>query len=607
MCGIIGVVGKDKAEGLLLEGLRRLEYRGYDSAGIATLVNEKIDKRRASGKISNLSKLLKEKPLSGSIGIAHTRWATHGAPNENNAHPHANDKVAIVHNGIIENYIEIREELISKGHKFNTETDSEVIVHLISNYIDQGMNHISAVRKSIKKLEGAFALGILLAGKEDVLIAARQDSPLAIGYGKDEMYLGSDALALAPLTDRIVYLENKDMAVISIDGIKIFDENMNIIKREETKTLMSGKSVEKGGFKHYMLKEIHEQPTVIGETLKSFIDPHDRNIVFPEMNFDFKKIKKLTIVACGTSSYAAMVAKNWFEKYANIPTEVDIASEYRYRSHAQVDNEGLIVISQSGETADTLAALNNAKKRKLKTLAIINVIESSISRISDASVLTLAGPEIGVASTKAFTTQLATLACLVLFASDARKTMTNESIVKLVEDLLELPALTAEVLSIDKSLNKIAHQLKNVKDVLYVGRGISFPIALEGALKLKEISYIHAEAYAAGELKHGPIALVDEGVPVVALAPSDDLFSKTASNIEEVAARGARIILISDKEGIKKLSNTADITLEIPNSNSFILPILYSIPVQMLAYHTAVAKGTDVDQPRNLAKSVTVE
>ena len=382
---------------------------------------------------------------------------------------------------------------------------------------------------------------------------------------------------------------------------------MKIISREETKTLMSGKSVEKGGFKHYMLKEIHEQPTVIGETLKSFIDPHDRNIVFPEMNFNFKKIKKLSIIACGTSSYAAMVAKNWFEKYANIPTEVDIASEYRYRSHAHVENEGVIVISQSGETADTLAALINAKNRNLKTLAIINVIESSISRVADASVLTLAGPEIGVASTKAFTTQLATLACLVLFASDVRKTMPKESIVDLVEDLVELPALTAEVLSKDKSLNMIAQQLKNVKDVLYVGRGISFPIALEGALKLKEISYIHAEAYAAGELKHGPIALVDEGVPVVALAPSDDLFSKTASNIEEVSARGAKIILISDKEGINKLSKTAHITLEVPHSNAFILPILYSIPVQMLAYHTAVAKGTDVDQPRNLAKSVTVE
>ena len=469
------------------------------------------------------------------------------------------------------------------------------------------MDNISAVRESIKRLDGAFALGILLAGKEDILIAARQDSPLAIGYGKDEMYLGSDALALAPLTDRIVYLENKDMAVIRSNEIKIYDENMNSISREETKTLMSGKSVEKGGFKHYMLKEIHEQPTVIGETLKSFIDPHDRNIVFPEMNFDFKEIQKLSIIACGTSSYAAMVAKNWFEKYANIPTEVDIASEYRYRSHAHVDNEAVIVISQSGETADTLAALNNAKKRNIKTLAIINVMESSISRVADASVLTLAGPEIGVASTKAFTTQLATLACLVLFASDERKTMQKESIIQLVEDLIELPALTAEVLAIDKSLNKIAQQLKNVKDVLYVGRGISFPIALEGALKLKEISYIHAEAYAAGELKHGPIALVDEGVPVVALAPSDDLFSKTASNIEEVSARGAKIILISDKEGINKLSKTAHITLEIPNSNTFILPILYSIPVQMLAYHTAVAKGTDVDQPRNLAKSVTVE
>jgi len=607
MCGIIGVVGKNKAEALLLEGLRRLEYRGYDSSGIATLVNEKIDKRRASGKISNLSKLLKENPLAGSIGIAHTRWATHGAPNENNAHPHANEKVAIVHNGIIENYIELREELIAKGHNFYTETDSEVIVHLISEYIDEGLESILAVREALKKLDGAFALGILLAGKEDMLIAARQDSPLAIGYGKDEMYLGSDALALAPLTDRIVYLENLDMAEISMDGIKIFDEDMNIVTRQETKTLMSGKAVEKGGFKHFMLKEIHEQPTVIGETLKSFIDPHNRNIVFPKMDFDFTNIKKLSIIACGTSSYAAMVAKNWFEKYANIPTEVDIASEYRYRSHAHVENEAVIVISQSGETADTLAALNNAKKRNLKTLAIVNVLESSIARIADATVLTLAGPEIGVASTKAFTTQLATLACLTLYASECRKTLQKEIIVRLVEDLIELPALTAEVLTIDNSLNKIAQQLKNVKDVLYVGRGISFPIALEGALKLKEISYIHAEAYAAGELKHGPIALVDDGVPVVALAPSDELFTKTASNIEEVAARGAKIILISDKEGIKKLSNIAHITLEIPKSNEFVLPILYSIPVQMLAYHTAVIKGTDVDQPRNLAKSVTVE
>ena len=607
MCGIIGVVGKNKAEALLLEGLRRLEYRGYDSSGIATLVNQKIDKRRASGKISNLSKLLKEKPLAGSIGIAHTRWATHGAPNENNAHPHANEKVAIVHNGIIENYIELREKLIAKGHNFYTETDSEVVVHLISEYIDEGLDSIFAVRKALKELDGAFALGILLAGKEDILIAARQDSPLAIGYGKDEMYLGSDALALAPLTDRIVYLENLDMAEISRGGIKIFDEDMNIVTRQETKTLMSGKAVEKGGFKHFMLKEIHEQPTVIGETLKSFIDPHNRNIVFPKMDFNFTNIKKLSIIACGTSSYAAMVAKNWFEKYANIPTEVDIASEYRYRSHAHVENEAVIVISQSGETADTLAALNNAKKRNLKTLAIVNVLESSIARIADATVLTLAGPEIGVASTKAFTTQLATLACLTLYASECRKNLSKDIIIKLVEDLIELPALTAEVLTIESSLNKIAKQLKNVRDVLYVGRGSSFPIALEGALKLKEISYIHAEAYAAGELKHGPIALVDDGVPVVALAPSDELFAKIASNIEEVAARGAKIILISDKEGIKKLSNIAHITLEIPKSNEFVLPILYSIPVQMLAYHTAVIKGTDVDQPRNLAKSVTVE
>ena len=607
MCGIIGVVGKNKAQTLLLEGLRRLEYRGYDSSGIATLVRKKIEKRRASGKIFNLEKLLQKNPLPGSIGIAHTRWATHGTPNENNAHPHANDKVAIVHNGIIENYKDLREDLIAKGHNFDTETDSEVVVHLVSQCIDDGLDSINAVRKAIKKLDGAFALGILIAGEEDVLIAVRQDSPLAVGYGKDEMYLGSDALALSPLTDRIVYLENSDMAVISIKGIKIYDENMEIVKRPETKTLMSGKLVKKGGFKHFMLKEIHEQPTVIGETLKSFIDPHDRSIVFPSMDFDFSNIKKLSIVACGTSSYAAMVAKNWFEKYANIQTEVDIASEYRYRNHATVDNEAVIIISQSGETADTLAALYNAKTRNIKTLAIVNVLESSIARIADASVLTLAGPEIGVASTKAFTTQLATLACLVLYASEVKKTLSKDAVVKLVEDLIELPALTAEVLSVENSLNKIAHELKSVRDVLYVGRGVSFPIALEGALKLKEISYIHAEAYAAGELKHGPIALVDDGVPVVALAPSDELFSKTASNIEEVAARGAKIILISDKEGIKKLSNTAHVSLEMPKSSMFTLPILYSIPVQMLAYHTAVAKGTDVDQPRNLAKSVTVE
>tara|TARA_B100000686_G_scaffold105219_1_gene112393 strand:- start:106 stop:1929 length:1824 start_codon:yes stop_codon:yes gene_type:complete len=607
MCGIIGVIGKNNAESLLLEGLKRLAYRGYDSSGMATLVNNKIQKRRSIGKISNLENLLKESPLDGSVGIAHTRWATHGAPNEVNAHPHTNNKVAIVHNGIIENFKELRENLMENGHKFVTETDSEVIVHLISQFMDEDFDSFTAVRKALEKLQGAFALGILLAGREEILIAARKGSPLAIGYGKDEMYLGSDALALAPLTDRIVYLENYDMAVINHENVKIYDEDMNIVERKETKTLMSGKSIEKGGFEHFMLKEIHEQPTVIGETLKSLIEPHDRSIVFPEMDFDFNKINKLSIVACGTSSYAAMVAKHWFEKYTNILTEVDIASEYRYRSHPKVDKEAIILISQSGETADTLAALNNAKKRKIKSLAIVNVLESSIARHSDAKVLTLAGPEIGVASTKAFTTQLVTLACLVLYAAETKKTLSSDIIGKMVENLLELPALLSEVLSIESSLNKIALELKTVRDVLYVGRGISFPIALEGALKLKEISYIHAEAYAAGELKHGPIALVDDGVPVVAIAPSDELFVKTASNIEEVAARGAKIILISDKNGIKKLSNISNISLEMPDSNPFTQPILYSIPVQMLAYHTAVSKGTDVDQPRNLAKSVTVE
>ena len=607
MCGIIGVIGRNNAHNLLLEGLERLAYRGYDSSGMATLVNGKIHKRRSQGKISNLENLLKEKPLEGTIGIAHTRWATHGAPNEINAHPHTNDKVAIVHNGIIENFKELRESLSHKGHQFVTETDSEVIVHLISQFIEEGNDSIIAVRKSLKKLQGAFALGILIAGKDEQLIAARKGSPLAIGFGKDEMYLGSDALALAPLTDRIIYLENLDMAVISHKDAHIYDENMKMVERKETKTVMSGKSVEKGGFKHFMLKEIHEQPTVLGDTLKSLIDPHDRGIVFPKMDFDFKNINKLSIVACGTSSYAAMVAKHWFEKYTKIPTEVDIASEYRYRSHPDIQGEGIIVISQSGETADTLAALSNAKKRNIKSLAIVNVLESSISRLADAKVLTLAGPEIGVASTKAFTTQLVTLACLVLFAAKNRKTISDIELNQMVENLLELPSLLSELLSLENSLNTIAQELKTVRDVLYVGRGISFPIALEGALKLKEISYIHAEAYAAGELKHGPIALVDDGVPVVAIAPSDELFVKTASNIEEVAARGAKIILISDKNGIKKLSNIAKICLEMPNSSSFTQPILYSIPVQMLAYHTAVAKGTDVDQPRNLAKSVTVE
>ena len=447
----------------------------------------------------------------------------------------------------------------------------------------------------------------MLAGNENFLIAARKGSPLAIGYGENEMYLGSDALALAPLTKRIVYLDNLDMAVIDNESVKIYNEEMNLVKRQETKSLVSDKSVEKGGFKHFMLKEIHEQPTVLGETLKSLIDPHDRSIVFPEMDFDFKNIKKLSIVACGTSCYAAMVAKHWFEKYTGILTEVDIASEYRYRSHPVVDEEAIIVISQSGETADTLAALNNAKKRKIKSLAIVNVLESSIARLADAQLLTLAGPEIGVASTKAFTTQLVTLACLVMYTAEIKETKSKSELSKMVESLLELPALISEVLSTENSLNKIAQELKSVRDVLYVGRGMSFPIALEGALKLKEISYIHAEAYAAGELKHGPIALVDDGVPVVALAPSDDLFVKTASNIEEVAARGAKIILISDEEGIKKLSNIANISLKMPKTSLFTLPILYSIPVQMLAYYTAVIKGTDVDQPRNLAKSVTVE
>ena len=607
MCGIIGVIGKKNASDLLIAGLRRLAYRGYDSAGIATLIDGKIVRRRAEGKISNLESLLKKNPLLGSIGIAHTRWATHGIPNEINAHPHANDHVAIVHNGIIENFRDLRIELESKGYNFSTDTDSEVIVHLASEYIKEGLDPVSAVGESLKKLHGAFALGVLIADKEELLIAARKGSPLAIGYGKEEMYLGSDAVGLAPLTNRIMYLEDGDMAVVKSSSVKVLDHNMKEVNRSETQTLEAGIAIEKGGFKHFMLKEIHEQPTVLGETIKSYIDPLSRHILTPNINFDFKNLKKLTIVACGTSFYAAMVAKLWFEQFSNIPTEVDIASEYRYRTHVSMKGEGIILVSQSGETADTIAALHSAKKRNLKVLAIVNVPESTIGRHADSTLVTLAGPEIGVASTKAFTTQLATLACLVISAGKSNRTLTEEKSDELIKDLVEIPSLSAEALSLNDSLSEVAHDLQYARDVLYVGRGLSYPIALEGALKLKEISYIHAEAYAAGELKHGPIALVDDGVPVVAIAPSDNLFLKTASNLEEVAARGAKIILISDKEGIKKLKNICRHTIEVSSTSTFAHPILYTIPVQLLAYYTAVLKGTDIDQPRNLAKSVTVE
>ena len=607
MCGIIGVIGKNNASGLLLDGLRRLAYRGYDSAGIATLVDGKIIRRRAEGKITNLENLLQKSPLDGSTGIAHTRWATHGIPNEINAHPHANEHFAIVHNGIIENYRDLKSDLEKKGYKFSTDTDSEVIVHLASNYVKKGLQPIDAVREALEKLHGAFALGILIADEENTLIAARKGSPLAIGFGTEEMYLGSDAVGLAPLTNKIIYLEDGDMAVIKNTEVKIFDSSMKNVKMKETHTLKSGLAIEKGGFEHFMLKEIHEQPTVLGETIKSYIDPQSRKILDPKIDLNFKKLKKIYIVACWTSFYAAMVAKLSFEKYANLTTEVDIASEYRYRSHVSSEEEGIILVSQSGETADTIAAMNSARKRGLKILSIVNVLESSLARKADSSLITLAGPEIGVASTKAFTTQLATLACLVIAAAKSKNILKDKQEDDLVTDLVEIPSLTAEALSLEKTLLKIAQNLKNARDVLYVGRGLSYPIALEGALKLKEISYIHAEAYAAGELKHGPIALIDDGVPVVAIAPSDELFSKTASNIEEVAARGAQIILISDKKGIKELQDLCVHTIEVPTSNSFAYPILYTIPVQLLAYYTAVLKGTDVDQPRNLAKSVTVE
>ena len=608
MCGIIGIVGKNEVAPLLIEGLRRLEYRGYDSAGIATLVNGKIERRRAQGKLANLEARLDKEPVPGTIGIGHTRWATHGGPTENNAHPHATDKVAVVHNGIIENFQELRSELEAKGAKFVTETDSEVIAHLVTQYIKEGMAPEEATGVALKRLEGAFALGLIFAGQPSMMIGARHGCPLAIGFGDGEMYLGSDALALAPLTQKICYLEEGDWAVLSGKGAKIRDIKDREVSRDIKLTAASGAAVGKGNFRHFMLKEIYEQPAVIGDTLGSFLNPLTRTIQLPDLPFDWRAVPKLTIVACGTSSYAALVAKYWFEKIARLPVEVDIASEFRYRE-AQMPAGGVaLFVSQSGETADTLAALRYAKSQGQKIVALVNVSHSTMAREADLVLTTNAGPEIGVASTKAFTTQLTVLACLAIGAARARGAITHEREAALSLALMEVPARAAEVLNHDERLQEIAKDMvAGARDVLYLGRGTGYPIALEGALKLKEISYIHAEGYAAGEMKHGPIALIDEGVPVIVIAPSDELFEKTASNMQEVLARGGKVIFFSDKAGIKKLGKAASHSVELPAVDPFVAPILYAIPVQLLAYHTACAKGTDVDQPRNLAKSVTVE
>ena len=606
MCGILGIIGKAAVAPLLLEGLKRLEYRGYDSAGIATLTNGHIARRRAEGKLGNLEALLAREPLAGTIGIGHTRWATHGRPSETNAHPHATDRVAVVHNGIIENFDELRRELSALGHRFETETDTEVVAHLLTRYLQEQKTPEQAMGAAMDRLHGAFALAVIFAGRHDLMIGARRGSPLAVGFGEGEMYLGSDALSLASLTRRICYLEEDDWVVLSGTGAKVYNAGKPV-ERPVTQTALSGALIGKGNYPHFMLKEICEQPAVIGDTLQAFFNPLQRRIELPALPFDFASVPRVTITACGTASLAGMVGKYWFEQMARLPVEFDIASEFRYRAAPMPAGGVTIVISQSGETVDSLAALRYARSQGQKILSIVNVPESAIARESDLVLHTLAGPEIGVASTKAFTTQLTVLACLAIAAARARGTIGQNREAELSAALTEVPARAAEVLNHDARLREIAHEVAKARDVLFLGRGTSYPIALEGALKLKEISYIHAEGYAAGEMKHGPIALIAEDVPVIIAAPSDDVFEKTASNLQEVCARGGKVLVLSDAAGLKKLKSKAWASIELPKVDPFVAPILYAIPVQLLAYHAAVAKGTDVDQPRNLAKSVTVE
>jgi glutamine---fructose-6-phosphate transaminase (isomerizing) len=607
MCGIVGILGRQPAALLLLDALKRLEYRGYDSAGMATLVEGRIERRRAEGKLANLERVLEEEPLPGVTGIGHTRWATHGAPTRDNAHPHQAGGVAVVHNGIIENFQILRAELIDLGHRFETDTDTEVVPQLVSHYLAQGMGPVTAAAAALKRLEGAFAVAILFAGHDDLLIGARRGSPLAVGYGDGEMYLGSDALALAPLTNRIQYLEEGDWAALNPRGASVYDAEGQPVAREIVQTALSGALIGKGNHRHFMHKEIHEQPAVIGDTLRTFASPSDHRISLPDLPVDLATVTRLALVACGTAYYACMVGKYWFEQLAGLPVDLDIGSEFRYREPPLAPGSAALFVSQSGETADTLAAMRHVKGLGLPTIGLINVPESTLAREVDCHLRTLAGPEIGVASTKAFTTQLATLACLAIGAAQARGRLSAERERALTRALDEVPARAAEVLLQDERYEAIAHELVPARDVLYIGRGTAFAIALEGALKLKEISYIHAEGYAAGELKHGPIALIDEEVPVIVVAPPDELFDKTASNLQEVVARGGKVILLSDERGCAQLADYVHTAVALPAVDPFVAPLLYALPIQLLAYHTAVLKGTDVDQPRNLAKSVTVE
>jgi glucosamine--fructose-6-phosphate aminotransferase (isomerizing) len=608
MCGIVGILGREPVAAHLVDALKRLEYRGYDSAGIATLDHGKLARRRAQGKLKALEDKLAKQPLAGLSGIGHTRWATHGKPSEGNAHPHATDRVAVVHNGIIENFRELREKLGKNGVKFGSETDTEVVAHLVTEEMKNGKTPADAVAAALKELRGAFALAFLFSGEDDLMIGARKGSPLAIGYGKGEMYLGSDAIALAPFTDTVSYLEDGDWAVITRKGVTIRDAHGGTVERPVIKSSASGMLIDKGNFKHFMAKEIHEQPEVVGHTLAHYIDMANERVELPgPLPFDWKKLKRLSLSACGTAFYAGLVAKYWFERFANLPVEIDIASEFRYREAPLEEGDLAIFISQSGETADTLASLRYAKERKQHVLSVVNVPTSSIARESDVVMPTLAGPEIGVASTKAFTCQLSVLACLAIAAGRARGVLSTDDEQKLVHALVEVPRLMTQALALEPQIEKLALELDKARDVLYLGRGTSFPIALEGALKLKEISYIHAEGYAAGELKHGPIALIDETMPVIVIAPHDRVFDKTLSNMEEVAARGGRIVLITDRKGAQEAAMDQVQTLMLPDMAATVTPLVYAVPVQLIAYHTAVALGTDVDQPRNLAKSVTVE
>jgi glucosamine--fructose-6-phosphate aminotransferase (isomerizing) len=606
MCGIVGIIGQKAVATDLVDALRRLEYRGYDSAGIATVENGHLERRRAEGKLRNLEGRLLQEPLKGHTGIGHTRWATHGRPTERNAHPHMNSQVSVVHNGIIENFRELKAELGAKGYVFESDTDTEAIVHVVTDELAKGLTPEKAVSQALGRLHGAFALAIIFAGHDDLMIAARQGSPLAIGHGTGEMYLGSDAIALAPFTDAITYLDEGDWAVLRRDGVEIFDRTGKRVERPRIKSVASSLLVDKGNHRHFMAKEIHEQPEVISHTLANYIDMAEATVTVPDLGIDPEALQRVTMSACGTAYYAGLVGKYWIERYARLPVEIDVASEMRYRE-PPLSNGGLaLFVSQSGETADTLAVLRHAKAEQQRIAAVVNVRTSSIARESDVVLPTLAGPEIGVASTKAFTCQLSVLACLALGLARARGELTREEEHDLVQALIEVPRHISTILRNEEQYEAIASMLSKARDVLYLGRGTSYPLALEGALKLKEISYIHAEGYAAGELKHGPIALIDENVPVIVVAPQDELFEKTVSNMQEVATRGGQIILISDAApeavGCKVAAHIA-----MPTACEFTNPLVYAVPVQLLAYHTAVIMGTDVDQPRNLAKSVTVE